>query len=169
MVLGVNKTHVPVKKMNCENHPDKEGVAACVSCGKVLCEDCRLKLAGKNYCQECADALVAGKTENSETPEKTLKDSYMEQEFETEPEPVPYERPSSQRSRGMPHPKKEERPQKSNTFLLFCVAFLVTIIIVGVILYAIYVVYLAPYYGDVNNLINQLLNNPRGVLNSLGV
>jgi len=101
--------------MNCENHPSKEGVAACVSLEK---------------------------------------------------EPVQYERSSS---RGMPRPKKEEPHQKSNTFLLFCVVFLVTLIIVGVILYAVYVVYLAPYYGDVNSLINQLLNNPRGVINSLGL
>lgn len=152
--------------MNCENHPDKEGVAACVSCGKVICEDCRLKLAGKNYCQECADELVTGKSENREPEqwesEKSLKQSYMEKESE----PVQYERSSS---RGMPRPKKEEPPKKSNSFLLFCVVFLVTLIIVGVILYAIYVVYLAPYYGDVNSVINQLLNNPRGVINSLGL
>ncbi len=149
--------------MNCENHPDKEGVAACVSCGKVLCEDCRLKLAGKNYCQECADELVAGKIEPSENPEKSLKNSYMEQE--PEPEPVRYDRSSSQ---GMPRPKKEKPPKKSNTFLLFCVAFLVTLIIVGVILYAVYVIYLAPAYGDVNNVINQLINNPKAIINYFG-
>jgi hypothetical protein len=156
--------------MNCENHPDREGVAACVSCGKVICGECRLKLAGKNYCQECADELVEGKQKQYEESEQTIKETYLEREPyhepETETEPEPYER---KYTRGMPQPRKEEPSKKSNTFLLFCVAFLVTLIIVGVILYAAYVIYLAPHYGDLNSLINQILNNPRGVINSLGL
>jgi hypothetical protein len=156
--------------MNCENHPDREGVAACVSCGKVICGECRLKLAGKNYCQECADELVEGKQKQYEESEQTIKETYLEQEPyhepEAEPEPETYER---KYTRGMPRPRKEEAPKKNNTFLLFCVAFLVTLIIVGVILYAAYVIYLAPHYGDLNSLINQILNNPRGVINSLGL
>lgn len=152
--------------MNCENHPDREGVAACVSCGKVICGECRLKLAGKNYCQECADDLVTGKQEYNEEPEQAIKETYMKREAERDkPENEPYER---KYTRGMPQPRKEETPKKSNTFLLFCVAFLVALIIVGVILYAAYIIYLAPQYGDVNSLINQILNNPRGVINSLG-
>ena len=149
--------------MNCENHPDREGVAACVSCGKVICGECRLKLAGKNYCQECADELVEGKQDPYKKSEQTIKETYMEQE--PYPEPEPYER---KYTRGMPHPRKEEAPKKSNTFLLFCVAFLVTLIIVGVILYAAYIIYLAPSYGDINSLINQILNNPRSFISSLG-
>ncbi|HEX3014250.1 MAG TPA: hypothetical protein VHO92_08265 [Methanobacterium sp.] len=48
--------------MRCSEHTEKEAVAVCVSCGRGLCEDCRLQLAGKNYCQECADKLVRGNT-----------------------------------------------------------------------------------------------------------
>ncbi|BAZ99137.1 B-box zinc finger protein [Methanothermobacter sp. EMTCatA1] len=43
--------------MNCDKHPEREGVASCIICGRILCEECRLKLAGKNYCQSCADKL----------------------------------------------------------------------------------------------------------------
>ncbi|REE28256.1 hypothetical protein C7452_0257 [Methanothermobacter defluvii] len=43
--------------MNCDKHPEREGVASCIICGRILCEECRLKLAGRNYCQSCADKL----------------------------------------------------------------------------------------------------------------
>ncbi|MCK9150577.1 hypothetical protein [Methanobacterium alcaliphilum] len=145
--------------MNCKNHPDREGVAACVSCGKVLCEDCRLKLAGKNYCQECADELVSGKSEEFETQEpgtplasKRISDRYMEE---------PYE-PSRSRSKSQRRSKKG-----TNIFLLLCVAFVVAIIIIGIVLYAAYVIYLEPQYGDIQNLIQILLNDPQRVLDYL--
>lgn len=56
--------------MNCQNHPDREAVAACSVCGKVICEECRLKIANKNYCQDCADALITTATEKDETVAK---------------------------------------------------------------------------------------------------
>ena len=153
--------------MNCENHPDKEGVAACVSCGKILCEDCRLKLAGKNYCQDCADELVSAKTEKvQEEPENPpssgrIADRYQKGEYQ--------DRYGEERHRGMPRPEPQrvETKKGSNTFLLFCVAFIVALVIIGVILYAVYIVYLAPYYGDVQNVINVLMNDPQRIINFL--
>ena len=153
--------------MNCENHPDREGVAACVSCGKVICGECRLKLAGKNYCQECADELVDGKQNTMKSQNKQLKKHIWNVKQNVNPN-LKANHMNENILRGMPQPRKEEAPKKSNTFLLFCVAFLVALIIVGVILYAAYIIYLAPQYGDINSLINQILNNPRGVINSLG-
>ena len=44
--------------MKCKNHPDAEAVGACVGCGAGVCEQCRLMLGGKVYCQECADRAV---------------------------------------------------------------------------------------------------------------
>jgi hypothetical protein len=44
--------------VKCDQHHEKEAVAVCVSCGTGVCEDCRLLLAGKNYCQHCADNLA---------------------------------------------------------------------------------------------------------------
>jgi len=144
-------------------------VAQCVSCGKELCAECRLKLAGKNYCQDCADALVAGKSPAVEKSEKeepvesfqrrpmareTLKDKYMEKERKP-----PRERPSM-----------HEIPQKksgSNKMLIFCIAFILALFIIGLVLYIVYLVYLAPYYGDLQNLLQVLSNDPQSVLNYL--
>lgn len=49
--------------MKCDKHPEKDALAVCVECGKGICDECRLNLGGKNYCQECADNLVSGKTD----------------------------------------------------------------------------------------------------------
>jgi hypothetical protein len=43
--------------MKCEKHPDNETVALCVSCRTVLCDECRVQLNGKNYCQECVEDI----------------------------------------------------------------------------------------------------------------
>ena len=45
--------------MPCKNHPDRESVAACVSCGAELCAECDQAGAdGKSYCS--ADLPAAG-------------------------------------------------------------------------------------------------------------
>ena len=44
--------------MKCSNHKGKDAVSACSLCGTALCAKCNLTLAGKNYCQKCADELV---------------------------------------------------------------------------------------------------------------
>ena len=56
--------------MKCDKHPERGAIAACVRCGRGICEDCRLQLAGKNYCQECADKLVAEK--QKQKPQKAV-------------------------------------------------------------------------------------------------
>lgn len=43
--------------MNCDKHPEREGIASCIICGRIMCEECRLRLGGKNYCQSCADRI----------------------------------------------------------------------------------------------------------------
>lgn len=45
--------------MKCYEHPERDAIAVCVGCGKSLCDECRIFLAGKNYCRECADRLVS--------------------------------------------------------------------------------------------------------------
>ena len=45
-------------QIQCAFHPDKEPVVACVSCGKLLCMDCRNSIAGKYYCSPCSDRLL---------------------------------------------------------------------------------------------------------------
>ncbi len=126
--------------MNCDNHPDKEGIAACISCGKILCHDCRLKLAGKNYCQECADDLVS----------KARKD-------EIYAKPTPQET-SYERARSRPVERS------SNRFLLFCLIFLIVVFFIALGLYLAYLIYLAPIYGDLGNVIDILLNEPDRII-----
>jgi hypothetical protein len=144
-------------------------VALCVSCGKELCAECRLKLAGKNYCQDCADKLVAGKSEPSEKSEKrdstesfhrrpmareTLKDKYVEKESH-----------SNRKNQSI-----NEIPKKShgsNRILIFCIAFVLALFIIGLVLYVVYLIYLAPHYGDLQNLMQILSSDPQSVLNYL--
>ncbi len=45
--------------MNCQNHPDVPAVAYCRSCGKPVCEQCRLEAFGTVYCAEHAPAPAA--------------------------------------------------------------------------------------------------------------
>lgn len=39
--------------MKCLNHPEKDAVSMCVSCGVGLCADCRKVVRGATYCEEC--------------------------------------------------------------------------------------------------------------------
>ena len=52
--------------MKCAEHREKDAIGACVSCGRGICEDCTINLAGKNYCQDCADELVQEKSRHAE-------------------------------------------------------------------------------------------------------
>lgn len=58
--------------MNCDRHPEREGVASCIICGRILCEECRLKLGGKNYCERCADKLFRERVESGEEKRKGM-------------------------------------------------------------------------------------------------
>lgn len=44
--------------MNCYSHPDVSAVGACVNCGKAVCTDCAMNVAGKIYCPECAPSAI---------------------------------------------------------------------------------------------------------------
>ncbi|MFC2018980.1 hypothetical protein ACFLU4_03380 [Chloroflexota bacterium] len=41
--------------MNCAYHPDRDAMGACVSCGRLVCIECKTELGGKIYCNPCAD------------------------------------------------------------------------------------------------------------------
>ncbi len=43
--------------MQCGYHPDREPVGACVSCGRLICMECKALLGGKMYCTPCADKI----------------------------------------------------------------------------------------------------------------
>ena len=39
--------------MRCVNHPEKDAIAMCVSCGVGLCSDCRKVVRGATFCADC--------------------------------------------------------------------------------------------------------------------
>ncbi len=47
--------------MNCYYHPDREVVGMCVSCGKLICAECKVILGEKFYCNPCADKIFSDK------------------------------------------------------------------------------------------------------------
>jgi len=47
---------------SCAYHPKREAVGACVSCGKLVCAECKTVLAEKIYCNPCAEKMFTGKT-----------------------------------------------------------------------------------------------------------
>lgn len=46
-------------ELNCELHPSEEAIAVCVTCHTPLCEECIVKIDGRNYCQSCANEIKA--------------------------------------------------------------------------------------------------------------
>jgi len=55
--------------MNCSDHPDREAVGACVTCGRVVCAECKEALGGRVYCYTCSLRVPA------ETPELSGRSS----------------------------------------------------------------------------------------------
>jgi len=43
--------------MNCYIHPEREAGWTCAACGKPVCPECKVTLAGKVYCNPCADKM----------------------------------------------------------------------------------------------------------------
>jgi len=41
--------------MKCWAHSETDAVAVCVSCGKGLCKECSIALAGRTYCKTCVE------------------------------------------------------------------------------------------------------------------
>ncbi len=42
---------------NCAYHPEADVVGTCVSCGQLICAECKTVLGEKIYCNKCADKL----------------------------------------------------------------------------------------------------------------
>ncbi len=52
--------------MDCHYHPGKESTKTCDICGKYICDDCAIELAGKTYCKSCLENLVGGNNPQQE-------------------------------------------------------------------------------------------------------
>ena len=57
--------------MKCVYHPDKDAVGSCGTCGAGVCDACKVMLAGKLYCQACADLAFAEQQAAKTTPRPT--------------------------------------------------------------------------------------------------
>ena len=44
--------------MQCHYHPEREGTDVCAICGKSICKECGLEIAGKVYCKDCLEKIV---------------------------------------------------------------------------------------------------------------
>jgi len=41
--------------MNCEEHPNQAAYSVCTSCGRPICEICRINFKGKPHCKRCIE------------------------------------------------------------------------------------------------------------------
>ena len=47
--------------MNCLKHENREAIAMCVKCHKLICEECAVKINNKYYCKECISEMHSNK------------------------------------------------------------------------------------------------------------
>jgi len=66
LLLIFKLSHYYCVTMYCQNHPNKESVTSCVVCGKPICNECLMNIAGESYCHECVAEIVA-----TEAPKRT--------------------------------------------------------------------------------------------------
>ncbi len=54
--------------MACHYHPERESTDICAICGKPICKECGLEIAGKIYCKDCLQKIVGIGLENNAEP-----------------------------------------------------------------------------------------------------
>lgn len=57
--------------MECYYHPERESTDNCAICGKSVCGECSLEIAGKVYCKECLEKIVGLKIQENVPEENT--------------------------------------------------------------------------------------------------
>ena len=67
--------------MECHYHPEREATDVCAICGKSICKECGLEIAGKIYCKDCLEKIVGLGMDNAQ------------QQPAAEPEPAPVVEP----------------------------------------------------------------------------
>lgn len=67
--------------MQCHYHPEREGTDVCAICGKSICKECGLEIAGKIYCKDCLEKIVGLSLDNSHAqPEPQREQVYAQEE-----------------------------------------------------------------------------------------
>ncbi len=47
--------------MQCVTHPDRPAVGACVTCGHLVCTECKIEIDDKIYCKTCVGNRLSKK------------------------------------------------------------------------------------------------------------
>ena len=69
--------------MECYYHHDRDGTDTCAICGKSICKECGLELAGKIYCKECLEKIVGLGAENKAA--QVAQNEAVQEPVRTEP------------------------------------------------------------------------------------
>ena len=69
--------------MECYYHPERESTDTCAICGKSICKECGLELAGKIYCKECLEKIVGLGAENKAA--QVAQNEAVQEPVRTEP------------------------------------------------------------------------------------
>lgn len=72
--------------MDCYNHPGKESTKVCDICGKPVCDECAVELAGKTYCKSCLENIVSINANNEENAPNEMDSAYIQED----PQPVSF-------------------------------------------------------------------------------
>ena len=89
--------------MACHYHPEREATDICAICGKEICKECGLEIAGKIYCKDCLEKIVGLGVENNA----------QQAPAESEPAPAPVEESIYQPQEEYEIPyAQEESPQE---------------------------------------------------------
>ncbi|WP_407421225.1 hypothetical protein [Methanobrevibacter sp.] len=62
--------------MACHYHPERESTDVCAICGKQICKECGLEIAGKIYCKDCLQQIIGIETENQTQEEPVQESAY---------------------------------------------------------------------------------------------
>jgi len=54
--------------VKCYKHPDVDAAATCVVCGKAVCAECAVDVAGRIHCQECVANPTQARSQRALTP-----------------------------------------------------------------------------------------------------
>lgn len=108
--------------MQCHYHPEREGTDVCAICGKSICKECGLEIAGKIYCKDCLEKIVGLSLDNSQPqPEPQSQPVNVQEENIYQPQPEPQSEPANAPEENIYQPQEEyeipyaaaEEPQES--------------------------------------------------------
>lgn len=74
--------------MECHNHPDREAVANCSVCGKAVCPECSMEIAGNIYCKDCVNDIVTKSILEKAVQQSAPKETVAEPVAEAVEEPT---------------------------------------------------------------------------------